>query len=127
MMTAVQIIQTICPKLADSPSLSQFVQIAKESLDSRFFGNQYQQAIAYKACHLFELTGDENSVHNLGGGSGAVTSYSEGGISIGFAGNSDNNELNSTKYGKMLLALMKSKPRMNVNKNCRPYFPMFIY
>ena len=125
MMTAVQIIQTICPKLADSPSLSQFVQIAEESLDSRFFGKLFQQAVAYKACHLFELTGDKESVHNFGG-SGAVTSYSEGGISVAFASGSDNNELNSTKYGKMLLALIKSRPKMNVNKNCRPYFPVIF-
>ena len=56
MMTAEQIIQTICKELADSPSLSQYLQIATESLSSRFFGKLYNQAVAYKACHLFTLT-----------------------------------------------------------------------
>lgn len=126
MMTAVQIIQTICPKLADSPSLSQFVQIAQESLDGRFFGKMYQQAIAYKACHLFELTANTANIQSQLGSSGAITSYKEGGIDISFAASSNDNELNSTKYGKMLLALIKAMPRMNVNRNCMPVFPIMF-
>ena len=51
MMSAIEIIQTICPALADSPSLSQYVQVATESLNSRFFGKLFNQAVAYKACH----------------------------------------------------------------------------
>lgn len=127
MMTAVEIIQTICPKLANSPSLLQFVQVAKESLDSRFFGKMYEQAVAYKASHLFTLTGDDTSVQAQIGAGGSLTSYSEGGISIGFsAGGNDTNELSSTKYGRMLLALIKSMPRMNVNRNCRPMIPVMF-
>ena len=127
MMTAVEIIQTICPKLANSPSLLQFVQVAKESLDSRFFGKMYEQAVAYKASHLFTLTGDDTSVQAQIGAGGSLTSYSEGGISIGFSADSnDTNELSSTKYGRMLLALIKSMPRMNVNRNCRPMIPIMF-
>lgn len=127
MMTAVEIIRTICPKLANSPSLLQFVQVAKESLDSRFFGKMYEQAVAYKASHLFTLTGDDTSVQAQIGAGGSLTSYSEGGISIGFsANNNDTNELSSTKYGRMLLALIKSMPRMNVNRNCRPMIPIMF-
>lgn len=126
MMTAEQIIQTICPDLADSPSLSQFVQMAKESLSSSFFGKQLNYAVAYKACHLFTLTaGDKTGVHSVGG-SGSVTSYQEGGIQIGFSANQNDSELATTKYGKMLLDLMKSKPRMDVNKNCLPAFPVIF-
>lgn len=125
MMTTVQIIQTICPSLADSPSLSQFVQMANESLNSRFFGKLFNQAVAYKACHLFTLTvGDKSGLNSIGGGS--VSSYQEGGISVSFATRASDNELNATKYGRMLLDLMKQCPRMDVNKNCLPSFPVII-
>ena len=126
MMTTVQIIQTICPSLADSPSLSQFVQMASESLNSRFFGKLFNEAVAYKACHLFTITtGDKTGIHSIGG-SGSVTSYHEGGIQIGFSANQSDSELATTKYGKMLLDLIKSKPRMDVNRNCMPSFPVIF-
>lgn len=127
MMTAVQIIQTICPKLADSPSLSSYVQIAKESLNSRLFGKMFEQAVAYKACHLFTLTGDNENIQSQLSSGGAITSYAEGGINVSFKdGGTDDNELSSTKYGKMLLALIRAMPRMNVNQNCRPVFPIMF-
>lgn len=127
MMTAEQIIQTICPELSDSPSLSQFIQIARESLSSRFFGKLYEQAIAYKACHLFTTTksSELNEILSVGGGS--VNHLQEGGISLGFNASNSDKELSSTKYGRMLLDLMKSKPTMTVNKNCRPPFIGYPY
>ena len=45
-MTPIQIIQTICKPLADSPSLSSYVQMAEESLDRCFFGKKYNYAVA---------------------------------------------------------------------------------
>lgn len=122
MMTAEQIIQTICPELADSPSLSQYIQIARESLSSRFFGKLYEQAIAYKACHLFVSTKKSslNDAINIGGGS--ISHLNEGGISIGFNSVKTESDLASTKFGRMLLDLMKARPTMDVNRNCRPPF-----
>lgn len=125
MMTAEQIIQTICKELADSPSLSQYLQIATESLSSRFFGKLYNQAVAYKACHLFTLTkpSELNQMTDVGGGS--VNRLKEGGIEVGFNTANSEKELTSTKYGRMLLDLMKSRPTMDVNRNCRP--PLILY
>ena len=125
MMTAEQIIQTICKELADSPSLSQYLQIATESLSSRFFGKFYNQAVAYKACHLFTLTkpSELNQMTDAGGGS--VNRLKEGGIELGFNSTNSEKELTSTKYGRMLLDLMKSRPTMDVNRNCRP--PLILY
>lgn len=122
MMTAEQIIQTICPELAGSPSLSQFLQIARESLSSSFFGKLYNQAIAYKACHLFTMTKptELNEITSIGGGS--VNHLQEGGITIGFNNVNSDKELSSTKYGRMLLDLMKTRPTMDINKNCKPPF-----
>ena len=125
MMTAEQIIQTICKELADSPSLSQYLQIATESLSSRFFGKLYNQAVAYKACHLFTLRkpSELNQMRDAGGGS--VNRLKEGGIEVGFNSTDSEKELTSTKYGRMLLDLMKSRPTMDVNRNCRP--PLILY
>lgn len=122
MMTAEQIIQTICPELSDSPSLSNYVQMATESLSSRFFGSLYNQAVAYKACHIFTLTKKSalNDAISVGGGS--VNHLQEGGITIGFNKTESTSDLASTKFGRMLLDLMKSRPTMDVNKNCRPPF-----
>lgn len=119
MMTAEQIIQTICPELADSPSLSQYVQMAKESLSSSFFGKLYEQAIAYKACHLFTCTkkSELNEIANSVGGS--INHLQEGGISVGFNSVNNDSELSSTKFGRMLLDLIKARPTMTVNKNNR--------
>lgn len=123
-MTAVQIIQTICSALADSPSLSSYVQMARESLDCCFFGKMYEYAVAYKACHLFTLfenNSDSSSVSNVVDkiGGGQITGITEGGLSINFAqlsGDAQLNDLALTKYGKMLLALMRSGVKMNVNR-----------
>ena len=122
MMTAEQIIKTICPELADSPSLSQYEQIAKESLSRSFFGKLYEQAVAYKACHLFIMTkpSELNEITSVGGGS--INHLQEGGISIGFNNSNSDKELSSTKYGRMLLDLMKTRPTMDVNRNCKPPF-----
>lgn len=123
MMTAEQIIKTICPELSDSPSLSQYLQISKESLSRSFFGKLYEQAVAYKACHLFTLTkpSELNEMTSVGGGS--VNHLQEGGITIGFNNSNSENELSSSKYGRMLLSLIKSRPTMDVNRNCKP--PLF--
>ena len=125
MMTAEQIIQTICKELADSPSLSQYLQIATESLSSRFFGKLYNQAVAYKACHLFTLTKPSELNQMIDAGGGSVNRLKEGGIELGFNSTNSEKELTSTKYGRMLLDLMKSRPTMDVNRNCRP--PLILY
>lgn len=117
-MTVEQIIQTICKPLADSPSLLYYIQMAQESLSSGFFGKHYNYAVAYKACHLFSMLDDSNEFNKIKEiGSGSISSYSEGGMSISFSSSSSDKELNSTKYGRMLLGLIKSRPTMNVNTN----------
>ncbi len=127
MMTAEQIIQTICPDLADSPSLSQYVQMATESLSSSFFGKQYNQAVAYKACHLFTVTKKSALTDAINIGGGSVNHLQEGGITLGFNASSSEKELLSSKYGRMLYDLIHSKPRMDVNRNCAPSFPGYPF
>lgn len=118
-MTVTEIITVLCADLAENSRLQNYIDLAEESINSTVFGSMTNQAVALKACHLYQLF-DANSemakMDSIGGGSGAVTSYSEGGISIGFASGDTESELSSTKYGRMLLALMKSIPKMNVNR-----------
>ena len=127
MLSAEQIIKTICKELADSPSLSVYLQMAEESLDSRFFGKLYQQAIAYKACHLFTLYGEDSSSSGvLGIGVNPISGVKEGGLSVNFGGGGSANgdsSLATTKYGKMLLELIHSRPIADVNRNNVLFIP----
>lgn len=111
-----QIIKAICPELSGSPSLPVFVEMAAEVTDEGFFGKLYSHAVAYRACHLFSISGGGNSGNPVMG-LGQVASMSEGGLSISFATNAanDSSGLDTTKYGKQLLALIKSRPTMGVN------------
>jgi hypothetical protein len=114
-----QIIAAVCPELSGSPSLPVFLEMATEITDKGFFGKMYPYAVAYRACHLFSISGGGSS----GGGNpalglGQVASMSEGGLSITYATGGaapDSSALDSTKYGKMLLGLIKSRPTMGVN------------
>jgi hypothetical protein len=109
-----QIIKTICPELADSPSLGDFLGMAVELTDRGFFGKLAPFAIAYRACHLFTITSDgSNPVMGIG----QITGMTEGGLSVSLAASatSDSGGLDTTKYGKLLLGLIKSRPTMGVN------------
>jgi hypothetical protein len=118
-----QIIATICPELSGSPSLPVYLEMAVEVTDKGFFGSLYNMAIAYRACHLFTIYGDTQG----GGGSGnaaagtaPIASMSEGSVSISYAVSAPatdgtGSDLDNTKFGKMLLSLTKSRPRMGVN------------
>lgn len=116
-MTAVEIIGVICPALAKSESVSAFVKMAEENTSRTFFGRQYSYAVAYRACHLFTVTAGSGGNSALG--LGQVASMTEGGLSISFAAGSQSSEadggLETTKYGKMLLGLIKNRPKMGVN------------
>lgn len=116
-MTAREIIGAICPALAQNDALSDFVKMAEENTDRKFFGKQYAYAVAYRACHLFTITAGSGG--NAAMGLGQVASMTEGGLSISFATGSSASDadggLETSKYGKMLLGLIKSRPRMGVN------------
>jgi len=122
-MSPEQIIKTICPELSGSPSLPVYLEMAVEGTSSGFFCKMYNHAVAYKAAHLFTLMdGGANisdTIQKIGGGA-PVASMSEGGVSISFAqngGDADKMDAGSTKYGKMLAALIKSRPSIGVNQS----------
>jgi hypothetical protein len=119
-----QIIAAVCPELAASPSLDVFLGMAVELTDRGYFGKMYAYAVAYRACHLFMVSGGGGS-GNPAFGMGQVASMSEGGLSVSFAtgASSGGGALDTTKYGKLLLGLIKSRPAMGVNTaglHCSP-------
>ena len=108
-----KIIQAVYPQLADSPLLEVFLSMAAAQTDRGFFGGVYSLAVAYRACHLFAVTGQSSSPAM---GLGQVASMSEGSLSVSFAtGANAESGLDTTKYGKLLQALIKSRPSMGVN------------
>jgi hypothetical protein len=123
-MSAETIIETICPELSGSPSLQVYLGMAVEGTDRRFFGSMYEQAVACLAAHYYEVfSGSSGSLaidklKELGGGA-RIASATEGKLSVSFAqqgaaaGSSASN-LGDTKYGRMLLSLKRSRPRMGV-------------
>jgi hypothetical protein len=123
--SATSIIKTICPELAASLSMNEFVDMAVELTDRGYFGKLYPYAVAYRACHLFVITGGGGN-GNSAIGTGQIASMSEGGLSVNFATGaaSDSGGLDTTKYGKLLLSLIKSRPTMGINTeglHCPPH------
>ncbi len=116
-MTVREIIGAICPALAKNEGLDAFVKMAEENTSRSFFGKQYAYAVAYRACHLFTITAGSGG--NAALGLGQIASMSEGGLSVSFATGSQSSDadggLETSKYGKMLLGLIKSRPKMGVN------------
>jgi hypothetical protein len=114
-----KIIETVCPELFGSPSRSVYLGMAEEMTNRGFFGPLYNQAVAYRACHFFTIYGDgQGSGESSITGAGPISSKSEGGLSVSYAvaaTTAADSELNNTKYGKMLLGLTRSRPRMGVN------------
>lgn len=94
--------------------MDDFLGMAVELTNRGFFGKLASFAIAYRACHLFTITGGGS---NPAFGTGQITSMSEGGLSVSFASGSsaDDSGLDTTKYGKLLLGLIKARPTMGVN------------
>lgn len=116
-MDAPEIVAAICTELSESGEADVFIRMARENTDRRFFGGQYQYAVAYRACHLFTVT--RGAGGNAAAGIGQVASMSEGGLSMSFATSAASSAadggLETTKYGKMLLGLIRSRPAMGAN------------
>ena len=118
-----QIIAAICPELSGSPSLPVYLEMAVEVTDKGFFGDLYNQAVAYRAAHQFTVmktgngSGAMEAIKEASGGA-PVASMSEGGLSVSFAhsgGSAEGTALGNSKYGRMLMELMRSRPTMGVN------------
>lgn len=100
--TPEQIAAVICPKLAASPMLEDYITMAASICDSGFFSTLWPRAVALRAAHDFTL-----DMRTLGE-SGAVVSKSEGRLSLAFShGGKVINDLDQTSYGVRLKELIR--------------------
>lgn len=100
-MNSAQIISLLCPNLGLDPRVNDFIALAAEDTSAEFFGSSYAKAVALKACHFYTLS------QRCQGASGAISSVTEGKLSISFSGTGDGSELGQTSYGKQLAALIQ--------------------
>lgn len=105
-LTAIQIIEIQCPDLYTDPNLNKWISLAQERTNRCFFGKNYNQAVALRACHMYTLS------LRIGGASGVISSKKEGDLSVSYAQNSSDtdgyDDLLLTHYGKQLKSLMKA-------------------
>jgi hypothetical protein len=102
--TTEQIIQARCNSLYSSLSLPIYIDMANQQIDANSFGNKKSLAVALLSMHLFTM---DNNINSLGG-SGAVSSKSEGGSSISFSTPSNlSDSLNLTGFGQEFLSLRR--------------------
>ena len=128
-LSVTEYLQAVAPTVAADPSVSVYIEMAKERTNSEFYGRKTNQAIAFLAAHIaFLFTATPNS-HAAGSGSleggstGSITSKREGDLSISYGSGAVSSaaigvsdaDLAQTRFGLMLLALRKGcKPFMGV-------------
>lgn len=118
-------IKLICPTLFAATDKEDWVAMAEESTSRDFYGDNYNQAAALMACHLFTLYSNTSKApaagERFGTTTGAISHLKEGDLTINFstpastdaiAGASTPSlsqvELTQTRYGVKLLVLRKS-------------------
>jgi len=116
-MTAVEIIRVIGTEFAavSDENLETWIEIVRPMVSKKQFGNLYEQALAYLACHKMKLSGFGDTVIegvNPFTASAGVASVSEGGSSISFGSSQSTNlspdaELGLTVYGVQYLQLRR--------------------
>jgi hypothetical protein len=104
-MEAQDILAAIAPELANDPNKAAHINLADGQTGS-VYGDQRDHAVALLAAHTLTLA---NRGKSVGGVAGAVSSLSEGQLSVGFSGSSDagKGSLGSTSYGEELLRLRR--------------------
>jgi hypothetical protein len=102
--TPSQILVAICPALAaDAVALPIFLELSIQKTDSGFFGADYAQAVALRAAHMYTMS-------RPGREGGAVTSKTEGRLSMSFAapaGAAAGSNLALSSYGQELRGLIR--------------------
>lgn len=93
----------IAPALAVNANAPLYITAAREELNACMYGANYEKAVAYLAAHTMTLALDPM---RSGGAAGAVTSKSEGQLSISYgAGAAGGTDWGQTSYGMALIRL----------------------
>ena len=103
-LSALQYLTLRAPALAENANVSLYIAAAREDLNPCYFGASIEKAVALLAAHTMTLSLDPL---RAGGTGGAVTSKSEGALSIGFSsGSMAGTDWGQTSYGLELSRLM---------------------
>lgn len=103
-LSALQYVTLRAPTLAENANVGLYIDAAREDLNACYFGASYEKAVALLAAHTMTLSLDPL---RAGGTGGAVTSKSEGALSIGFSsGSMAGTDWGQTSYGMELSRLM---------------------
>ena len=125
MATASEILSAIAPHFDDVSGRSVLLSQAESRTSSTFFGANRPDAVAYMAAHLLDMSA---SAPVSSGASGPITSKKEGDLAVSFGSggaNSSSSGLSQTRYGQMLLDLMRSSgPAAGVTG--QPYCPVLF-
>jgi hypothetical protein len=105
----------VAPQYAADPRASTFLALAAGRLSPAFFGEQFVQACAFFAAHMLTMA-DREVAARAGGAAGAptgaITSISTGGVSIGYGSSvmtGDDPDLASTWYGRQFLDIRRGR------------------
>lgn len=103
-ISALQYLTLRAPSLATNANVELYIAAAREDLNPCYFGASIEKAVALLAAHTMTLSLDPM---RAGGAGGAVTSKSEGQLSISFgAGSAGGSDWGQTSYGMELTRLM---------------------
>lgn len=109
------IIREVGAEFSEIPDASIFrrLELAGPFIGKNCFGSLYDQAIAYFVCHKMKLDGLGDNSNGTVSQTMNVTSYSEGGTSIGYSVNQTNHmqpdaEYTLTSYGLQFLTIKRS-------------------
>lgn len=103
-MTIAQTIEDIAPELAsiDPDRRDRIIALAENQVSAKVFGDLYEAAVAYLAAHMLTMAGRS-------GKAGAVTSISEGQLSIGYQAGQNVSGLMATSYGQEFVRLRSQR------------------
>ena len=110
-LTVEQIMDAIAPAFSGDASRPVFIELATARVAPGFYKAKTNYAIALMASHLMALDSATAAASGRGDEAGAITSKSEGDLSVSFgstsANTSDAADLGQTKYGVQLIGLRK--------------------
>lgn len=99
-MSALNKLQLIAPDYAALSNAQDYIDLADDQVSAAHC--QRELAVAYLAAHTIAM-----SDRGATGGSGSVTSQSEGSLTIAYGNSMSGNEIASTAYGQEYLRLSK--------------------
>lgn len=96
-----EIIEVICPEFLTTSGYGYYVELAEVNTSEGYFGEQYEAAVALRACHYWELNSKSR------GQNGTVTYLMEGRLAKSFGGiGVIKRDLERTSWGRQLLDMI---------------------